>query len=205
VQRSGGTAGVAASRVGGGVQEQPGEQLDRLGLLHASEASKPRTAEPTLVVVQNNLLDRKGTSVALRERLTARQPARQKTSPHTRQGSKPVVLRQCKNALPPRDVTRTVAEPAGNDAGRRRQPSGQPGRGRPPGPAQVKRMLCPLSRPCRESLTTPTQHQERAVVVRYRGQSKQTQTGPGGRQQQSEKSTRASEREKRRRAGLVGC
>jgi hypothetical protein len=43
---------VAASLVDGGVQEQPGEELDRLGLLHAREASKPRTAEPTIVVVQ---------------------------------------------------------------------------------------------------------------------------------------------------------
>ena len=47
---------MAASSVGGGVQEQTGEKLDRLGLLHTRQASKPRTAEPTIVIVQNNLL-----------------------------------------------------------------------------------------------------------------------------------------------------
>lgn len=33
----------------GGVQEQTGEKLDRLGLLLTREASKPRTAEPKLL------------------------------------------------------------------------------------------------------------------------------------------------------------
>jgi hypothetical protein len=68
---------VAAFLVGGSVQEQAGKNLDRLGLLHTGEASKPRAAEPTTVIVQNNLLD-PGASVASRERLTAGQQARQK-------------------------------------------------------------------------------------------------------------------------------
>ena len=50
------TAGVTASSVGGGIQEQAGEKLDRLGLLPARQASKPRTAEPK-ILVQNNLLE----------------------------------------------------------------------------------------------------------------------------------------------------
>lgn len=44
---------MAAFLGGGGAQEQAGEELDRLGLLHAGEASKPRTVEPELVF-QNN-------------------------------------------------------------------------------------------------------------------------------------------------------
>jgi len=46
---------VAVALGGGGVQEQAGEEPDRLGLLLAGEASKPRAAETTIVVVQNNL------------------------------------------------------------------------------------------------------------------------------------------------------
>ncbi|HTP25995.1 MAG TPA: hypothetical protein VMK12_10090 [Anaeromyxobacteraceae bacterium] len=34
----------------GGIEEQAGEKLDRLGLLPAREANKPRTAEPKLLV-----------------------------------------------------------------------------------------------------------------------------------------------------------
>jgi hypothetical protein len=41
---------VPAFLAAGGVEEQAGETLDRLGLLPAREASKPRAAEPKLVV-----------------------------------------------------------------------------------------------------------------------------------------------------------
>jgi hypothetical protein len=43
-------ADVPAFLTAGGVEEQAGEKLDRLGLLPAREASKPRAAEPKLVV-----------------------------------------------------------------------------------------------------------------------------------------------------------
>lgn len=41
--------------VAGSLQEQAGEKLDRLGLLSAAEAGKPRAAEPKLGIAQNNL------------------------------------------------------------------------------------------------------------------------------------------------------
>jgi DNA-binding transcriptional ArsR family regulator len=43
----------------GSIQEQPGEKLDRLGLLPRREAGKPRTAEPKLGIAQNNLPTKK--------------------------------------------------------------------------------------------------------------------------------------------------
>ena len=40
----------------GGLQEQAGEKLDRLGLLVRAQAGKPGTAEPNLGIAQNDLL-----------------------------------------------------------------------------------------------------------------------------------------------------
>ena len=47
---AGGSAGAPAFLELGGVEEQAGEKLDRLGLLPTGEADKPRTAEPTVLV-----------------------------------------------------------------------------------------------------------------------------------------------------------
>jgi len=43
----------------GGLQEQAGEELDRLDLLSRAEAGKPRPAEPELGIAQNDLLQRR--------------------------------------------------------------------------------------------------------------------------------------------------
>jgi hypothetical protein len=47
---AGRATGAPAFLEAGGVEEQAGKKLDRLGLLPRVEADKPRTAEPTVLV-----------------------------------------------------------------------------------------------------------------------------------------------------------